>query len=145
MDVSRRYIHFTRHNRTNPSPVYRSLRSGTRPPRGRSFLLLKPNIDLENQQPRRAEKKSTPCHLLSERGKPTHRLIISLWVRSITIKKTLTFLSPVFSLDSALIELLKIQVYSTPFTQSKSNDLIAFTNRISAVQSSISIHSANAR
>jgi hypothetical protein len=38
-----------KNQRTNPSPVYHSLRSGTRPQMGRSPDLLTPKLSLETQ------------------------------------------------------------------------------------------------
>jgi len=58
----------------NPTP--------TLPKWGGSQLLLKRNFDLKTQHAISTEKDSSPCPLHLERGKPTCRLIMSIWVRS---------------------------------------------------------------
>src|SRR6185436_2106146 len=67
------------HNYANPLPSL---------PKGRGFLLFKQDVDLKTHHVISTEKNSTPCPLHLERGKPTRRLIVSIWVRSF---------SPVFS------------------------------------------------
>ena len=52
------------------------------PPRGRSYVLLKLNIDLETRRPISEEKKPTPCPLHLERGKRTCRSFVPIRVRS---------------------------------------------------------------
>jgi len=54
----------------------------SRLPQGGEANAPSTNIDLETQYAIRAEKKSSPCPLPWERGKPTRRLITTIRVRS---------------------------------------------------------------
>ena len=65
------------------SPIQTPLPS---PPRGRSYVLIKPIMDLKNHHPLSQEKKPTPCPLPWERGKPIRRSIVTIGVRSVTMQ-----------------------------------------------------------